>query len=85
VKRKQSEQWTGYSQKALHSYFVRSRYKNVDKLASSYWHTKGDLIFETEGLLIAARNKLSALGQYNRFTLAQLTLSADYVTVSLKQ
>ena len=57
VKCKQSKRWTGYSQKALHGYFVRSRDKNVDELASSYWLTKGDLTFETEGLLIVAQDQ----------------------------
>ena len=57
VKRKQSERWTSYSQKALHGNFVRSRDKNVDELASSYWLTKGELTFETEGLIMAAQDQ----------------------------
>ena len=57
VKCKQAERWTGYSQKALYGYFVRSQDKNVDELASLYWLIKGDLTFETEGLLMAAQDQ----------------------------
>ena len=57
VRRKQAERLTCYSQKALYGYFVRSRDENADELASSYWLTKGDLTFESEGFLIAAQDQ----------------------------
>ena len=40
VMRTQAERLICYSQKAFHGYFVRSRDKNADELASSYWLTK---------------------------------------------
>ena len=58
MQREQSEWLAFYLQKALYGYFVRSQDKNVSELANSYWLTKGDLTFETEGLLIAAQDQV---------------------------
>ena len=57
IQHKQLERFTCYSEKALHGYFVRSRDRNFDEMASVFWLTKGDLSMETEGFLLAAQDQ----------------------------
>ena len=57
IQHKQLERFTCYFEKALHGYFVRSRDRNFDEMASVFWLTKGDLSMETEGFLLAAQDQ----------------------------